>query len=215
LYAAEPSGFFVDRTFESGLGPPSWLKVGFGLSLADLDNDGWLDVTVSNGHIIDNIHLQRDDMTHAQPNQLFRNLGGLRFVEATVTGTPFTRPAVGRGLATADYDRDGDLDLVFSNNDEPTVLARNDTAAAGGWLRVRLRGRADGLGARVEVTGAGRRLVAERRSASSYLSQDEAVLHFGLGGAAPSQLEVRWPSGLRRRWLDPVSRRELVLAERP
>ena len=215
LYAAEPSDFYVDRTFESGLGPPSWLKVGFGVSLADLDNDGWLDVAVSNGHIIDNIHLQRDDMTHAQANQLFRNLGGLRFAEAPVTGTPFTRPAVGRGLATADYDRDGDLDLVFSNNDGPTVLARNDTTAPGGWLRVRLRGRADGLGARVEVTSAGRRLVAERRSASSYLSQDEGVLHFGLGGSAPSRLEVRWPSGLRQRWLDPGSRRELVLAERP
>ncbi len=218
LYATLPGGFFRDVTRESGLGPPSYLNVGFGTAFADLDHDGLLDLFVANGHIIDNIQLRRPEMTHAQPNLLFRGLGGWRFEDVSVAGgEAVTRPAVGRGLATADFDGDGDQDLALAENDAPARLLRNDLPGNGrrSWLQARLvspSGHREAIGARLVVEAGGRRQGRVRRSASSYLSQSESVLHVGLGDERRAErVEVTWPGGGRSRWLDVPGERRLVL----
>ncbi len=218
LYAGLPGGIFRDVTRESGLGPPSYLNVGFGTVFADLDNDGLLDLFVANGHIIDNIQLRRPEMTYAQPNLLFRGLGGWRFEDVSAAGgEAVVRPTVGRGLATADFDADGDQDLALAENNGPARLLRNDAPGGGprSWLQVRLLGRTaprEALGARLVLEAGGRRQARVRRSASSYLSQSEAVLHFGLATERRAErLEVAWPGGGRSRWLDVPAQRRFVL----
>lgn len=219
LYANQ-EGLFVGRTATSGLGPPSWLMVGFGTEFVDLDNDGRLDLVVVNGHIIDNIHLQRPDVSYAQPTHVFLNEGELRFRDVSRgVGDAVTRPSVSRGLALADYDLDGDVDLAVSRNNESATLLRNDGGNTKAWLELRLvgagRGR-DGFGARAVLETAGRRLHRELRSGGSYLSQSEGLLHFGLDDVQGiDRLEVSWPSGRRQALLGPPPGKRLVLPEGP
>ncbi len=218
LYRNRGEGLFEDATFTSGVGPPSWLLVGFGTAFVDYDLDGWLDLVVANGHIIDNVAEIRDDMTWAQPSLLLRNRGGGTFAEVTrQAGTALATPAVSRGLAVADYDADGDPDLLLTRNQGPAALLRNDGPAEGRWLGVHLVGSASGTdayGTRLRVAAGGLDLVEEHRSASSYLSQSEPACRFGLGRAARvEELEVRWPSGRSQRFHDLPVDRELVVVE--
>ncbi len=141
LYRNEGEGYFSERTFQSGLGAPSWLRVGFGTGFLDIDHDGWLDLVVANGHIIDNIDQLNDKVAYAQPNLVFHNEGGARFRDVTAElGEEMSRPRVSRGMAAADYDRDGDLDLLLTHNNDRAVLLRNDGGNRGHWLQVRLIG---------------------------------------------------------------------------
>ncbi len=218
LYANQGEGFFVGKTFEAGLGPPSWLLVGFGTEFLDLDDDGRLDLVVANGHVIDNVHLRREEVTYAQPSLVFRSEGEMRLRDVSeLAGEAVTRPKVGRGLAAADFDLDGDLDLAVTQNNAPAVLLRNEQRDEGRWLEVRLigtRSNRDGYGARVSVEAGGRRWVREHRSASSYLSRSEPVLHFGLGQVeGVERVEVTWPSGRREAWHHPPLDRRLTLRE--
>ncbi len=193
------TGTFSNDTYRAGLGDVSLLSSGWGTAFFDFDNDGDQDIVVTNGHPMDDIELDSDIITYAQRPFLFENLGDGTYREiGRQAGAYFRAADVGRGLAVADYDNDGDLDVLFTPNDRKATLLRNDGgSAAGHWITIRLQGvraNRDAIGARVSVTAGGRRQVADVRSASSYLSQNDMRLHFGLGKSARvDAIEIRWP----------------------
>jgi len=201
---------FTDGTFKAGLGEPSFLRVGFGAAFLDYDNDGDADLLVANGHIIDNIGLTSTQVTYLQPRSLLANDGSGHFHEVgPQMGAAFVEPDVGRGIALGDIDDDGDVDFFVINNNRPARLFRNDGGnRAGHWITIRLRGtksNRDGVGARVRVltrdaAGLEHWQVNELRAGSSYLSQSDLRLHFGLGAASLAEvIEVHWPSGAVQR----------------
>lgn len=200
LYRNEGGGLFSDASAVSGLGPPSLLRLGFGADLFDYDLDGWKDLAVANGHVFDTIDRVRPDISYAQPPLLQRNTGGGIFRDvSTEVGPDFTRPRVGRGLATADYDNDGDPDLFLAVMNGPPVLFRNEGGNRRHWLGLRLQGagrNGAAVGARVTVQAGGLTQVEEVRSGSSYCSQNEPRLLFGLAAAERAdRVEIRWPAG--------------------
>ncbi len=199
LYHNERNGLFVDEAPQSEVGRKSLLTLGFACFFFDYDLDGWLDIFVANGHIENEIERIQKRVTYAQPPHLFRNLGGGKFAETTDSlGTQFARPRVGRGAAYGDFDNDGDLDLLVTTNGGPAALFRNE-GGTNRSLRVKLAGarsNRDGIGAVVTVTAGGEKQSEMLRSGSSYLSQSELVLTFGLGARDRAELvEIRWPSG--------------------
>ena len=207
LYLSTGPATFVDAGFRSGVKGPSMPFVGFGTVFLDSDNDGDQDLFVANGHIIDNIELFRPGSQHAQLPQLFENDGAGRFRVVPPADTVALGTArVGRGLGAGDFDEDGDLDLVISNNNGPALILRNNLREPGApvpsarhWIRLRLRGKVNrfGIGARVTLTAGGKVQWDEVRAGTSYCSQSELDLHFGLGDAAHvDKIEIRWPSGL-------------------
>jgi hypothetical protein len=198
LYHNDGGGLFSNRTFTSGLGPPSLLDLGFGAFFFDADADGDLDLFVANGHIIENIALYNDTITFEQPARLYRNLGDGRFDEvSSQAGEPLRRAYVGRGAVPFDYDDDGDVDVLFSQNDRGAVLLRNSGSPVRSWIAILLEGappNRDAVGAVVTLHAGGTRQVRCSRTALSYLSQGDRRLHFGLGRAAGiDRLVVRWP----------------------
>jgi len=200
LHRGLDRGLFAWSTIESGIGYPTLPFVGFGVAFLDADHDGRLDLAIANGHILDNAPAFRSGATYRQRNLLFRNTTGRRFVEVGRSAGPgFALEKVSRGLAVGDIDNDGDLDLLVTNNGGSADLLRNDLASHANALLVRLVGTGmnrDAIGARVRVTTGA---VTQRRdvlAGSSYLSQSDLRLHFGLGAASEADvLEVRWPSG--------------------
>jgi len=199
LYRSLGPLLFAYATPESGTGPATLPFVGFGVVFFDVDNDALLDLAVANGHIFDNAPLFRAGATYAQRNLLFRNTG-TRFADVSRSAGPgFAIEKVSRGLIAGDIDNDGDLDLLVTNNGQTADLLRNDGGNSQNSLLVRLIGvksNRDAIGARLRLTSAGHTQVREVKSGSSYLSQSDPRVHFGLGRAARAErLEVRWPSG--------------------
>jgi hypothetical protein len=193
-------GPFAIASYAAGLAEPSLLMTGWGTAMFDYDNDGDLDIIVTNGHPMDDIETVSDVMTYAQHASLYENDGKGHFADvSSARGSYFSTRDVGRGLAIADYDNDGDLDVAINSNNRPAVLLRNDGGhAAGHWITLRLvgvRSNRDALGAVVTLTAGGRRQLREVRSASSYMSQNDMRLHFGLGAATKvDAIEIRWPT---------------------
>ena len=201
LYTNEGNGLFIDEAPTSTIGRNSLLTLTFACFFVDYDLDGLLDIFAVNGHVADDIQRVQPRVAYAQPPHLFRNLGARRFEEVTArSGAALRRPIVGRGAAYADYDGDGDPDLLITTNNGPAALLRNDGASPNRALRIALRGTAsnrDGIGARVSVrTADGKRRWHMVKTGSSYLSQNELPITFGLGQTQGVQaIEIAWPSG--------------------
>jgi hypothetical protein len=203
LYHNEGNGLFVDEAPRSEIGRASLLTLGFGCFFFDYDLDGWPDVLVANGHIDADIQRVQANVKYAMPPHLFRNIGNGKFAEVTKTlGAGFAAPRVGRGVAYADINNDGRLDVLISTNSGPVYLFRNEaqgTSAANRSLRIRLTGtksNRDGIGATVKLTSGGETQTQMLRSGSSYLSASELVLTFGLAQREKADgIEIRWPSG--------------------
>ena len=212
LYGNLGSWLFVDRRYASRLAEPSLLMVGFGVVAADLDHDSDLDLVVANGHIIQNIEQWEPAKSYRQRNQVFENDGGGRFTELRDVGVDVVRSS--RGLAAADLDGDGDLDLAVSNADEGCEVYENRLETGRPWLQVALASGAanrHAIGARLELDASGRRQRREIRTSSSYLSQNELAAHFGLAGAAEARLAVHWPDGAVTSFAGVPARRQLTI----
>src|SRR5215831_1293478 len=199
LYHNEGNGLFVDEAPRSAVGRASLLTLGFGCFFFDYDLDGWLDIFVANGHIESDIERIQNRIKYAQAPHVFHNEGKGAFVEAAQSlGAALRQRRVGRGAAYGDFDNDGDLDIVMTTNGGPAVLLRND-GGSNRSLRLRLEGtrsNRDGFGAVVRVTAGGETQSQMLRSGSSYLSQSERVLTFGLGNRQQADaVEIRWPGG--------------------
>ena len=200
LYRAGTAGQFDDVSLAAGVGGPSKTTLGFGCGFADLDLDGRLDLVVANGHIDDTVRNIRGNVGYAQPPHLFLNMGKGKFQDvAAESGGDFAVPRVGRGLAFGDFDHDGDVDVLLTTNNGPAYLFRNDVRTGNRALRLKLVGEKsnrDGIGAVVRVSGGGMTQMRTVRGGSSYLSQSELNLTFGMGKAAEAErVSVEWPSG--------------------
>jgi hypothetical protein len=201
LYHNEGNGLFVDEAPQSEVGRATLVTLGFGCFFFDYDNDGWLDIFVADGHIEDAIERVQKRVSYAEPAHLFRNLGGGKFQEVTTQmGQSFAAPRVARGAAYADVDNDGFLDVLVTTNAGPAFLFHNE-GGTNHSLRLKLVGtksNRDGIGAVVRVTSNNGKDEQSKmlRSGSSYLSQSELVLTFGLAAQSKADaIEVQWPSG--------------------
>ncbi len=220
LYLNEGDGLFSDNSEAAGIAGPSRTSVGFGINFADFNNSGNPDLFVANGHVNDTIAETNRTFRFAQPNRLLINVGKGRFADVTADAGPsLSREEVSRGSAVADFDQDGDLDLLVTNNNGPIRLLLNrlnERQAPHSWVQFVLQGsdcNRNAVGARLRLTSAGTLQEREVRSASGYLSQSEQVVHFGLGNQKASpRLEVRWPCGKRQSVdsLEPNRRHRLV-----
>ena len=199
LYHNEGNGLFVDEAPRSEVGRNTLVTLGFGCFFFDYDNDGWPDIFVADGHIENEIERVQKRVSYAEPPHLFRNLGGGKFQEVTAqVGGAFASPKVARGAAYADIDNDGALDVLVTTNGGRAWLFHNEDGTNHS-LRMKLVGtksNRDGIGAVVRVTSGGAKQWQMLRSGSSYLSQSELVLTFGMGAATKAEaVEVQWPSG--------------------
>ena len=200
LYHPLGRGLFEDVAIKAGVGTSSRNSLGFGCTFADFDLDGDLDLVVANGHIDETVRNIRGNVGYAQPPHLFMNLGNAVFKDAAFdAGREFGQPRVGRGLACADFDRDGDVDLLMTTNNGPAVLFRNNQTSGNRFVRFRLRGTAsnrDAIGATVRVFHGGTSQSRLVKSGSSYLSQSELPLTFGVGRRDRiDRVVVSWPNG--------------------
>jgi hypothetical protein len=192
-------GLYADVTAQSGVGLATLPYVGFGTVFFDYDNDGYLDLAVANGHVVDNSGHYRPGSKVEQRKLLLKG-DGSRFKEiGRRAGPGFAIEKIGRSLVAADIDNDGDLDLLFTNNGDTADLLRNMTGRENNALLVRLvgtRSNRSAVGARLVLTAGQSTQVREVKAGSSYLGQNDLRQHFGLGRAPRvDRLEIRWPSG--------------------
>jgi hypothetical protein len=207
LFRASGKGAYEDVAIQAGVGAPTKPMLGFGCAFADFDLDGALDLALANGHIDDTVRNIRGNVGYAQPPQLFLNQGKGTFHDVTLAvGPDFSKPKVGRGLAYGDFDRDGDLDLLLTTNNGPAYLFRNDLQSGNRSIRFQLVGtksNRDAIGATVQVECGGATQTRMVKSGSSYLSQSELPLTFGLGKREQVERAViQWPSGRTEEFKD-------------
>ena len=218
LFHNEGNGLFVDEAPTSSIGRDSLLSLTFGAFFFDYDLDGHMDIFCANGHLDEEIEIVQPAVKFAQAPQLFRNdgFGGFQMTSSE-SGPDFAEPLVARGAAYADYDRDGDLDILITANDGPAKLLRNDGGNANNYLRVRLDGvesNRSGLGTLLTLTSASGQQRQVVRGGSSYCSQSEVVATFGLGAdTVIESLEVHWPSGRVDKLEGLEPNREIVVSE--
>ncbi len=200
LYRAIGDGAYQDVAQTAGVGLASMNTLGFGCAFLDADLDGSVDLAVANGHIDETVRNIRGNVGYAQPPQLFLNDGRGNFHDAASTvGSDFGRPRVGRGLCYGDYDRDGDLDILLTTNNGPAFLFRNDSLSGNKSIRFHLVGtksNRDAIGAVVQIFHEESIQSRMVKTGSSYLSQSELPVTFGLGQReAIDRAVIEWPSG--------------------
>jgi enediyne biosynthesis protein E4 len=205
LYHNRGDGTFDDMTFQGGLGL-STKYLGWGCGFFDMDNDGWPDILLCNGHVYPEVEQLKTEAGYAQRKVLYKNLRSGRFADVSMDGGPgITEPVAARGCAFGDFDNDGDLDVVVNTVNGYPQLLRCDSTTKNNWIKVRTMGtksNRSGIGARVKcvtrVAGASKphEQIDEVRSGGGYFSQGDLRVHFGLGSADKVELlEIRWPSG--------------------
>jgi len=202
LFRNEDGRFFTDVSREAGLGARQFL--GWGVAFVDVDDDGWSDLVIANGHVYPEVQNRPVGDQYLEPTLLFRNLANGRFANLTsLAGPAFEVPRPARGLAVGDLDGDGRPEIVIVNMNGTPSLLKNQRSG-GNFLNVAVVGtksNRSGIGSRVSVTAGGRTRIGEVMSGGSYYSQNSLVLHFGLGDArVVDRLEIRWPSGLIGNW---------------
>jgi hypothetical protein len=200
LFRAGNNGSFEDVAVRAGVGLPSRSTLGFGCVFCDVNLDGFQDLIIANGHIDDTVRNIRGNVGYAQPPQLFLNGTGGKFRDvAADVGDAFREPKVGRGLAYGDFDRDGDVDLLITTNNGPAALYRTDVASGNKSVRFRLIGtksNRDAIGAVVRVFHEGTSQSRMVKGGSSYLSQSELPLTFGVGKRdLIDRVQITWPRG--------------------
>jgi enediyne biosynthesis protein E4 len=217
LFRQSSDGTFQDATHSSGLGAATLLFSGWSTRFFDYDNDGWKDIFVAQGHVMDTIEKTSPNLRYLEPPLLLRNESG-RFVRARA-GEALEKDWPGRGAAFGDLDKDGDVDVVVSNVGQRPLVLRNDGGNAKSWLGIRTAGRTsnrDGIGCRVKVVPAsGPVQYFTVNTTAGYLSASDKALLVGLGGAAMARhVEIRWPSGVVQK-LDDVASGQTLLAVEP
>jgi enediyne biosynthesis protein E4 len=217
LYANDGKGSCEDRTFAGGIGLNTrWL--GWGVGFLDLDNDGWLDLFLVNGHVYPEVQRLSTEAGYKQRKVVYRNLGNGRFEDISERlGPPVTTPAAGRGAAFADLDNDGDIDIVVNNMHAAPDLFRLDSSSRAHWVTLKLvgtRSNRSAIGARVRLFNRNGMQLQEVRGGGSYFSQNDLRVHFGLGQSPEiERVEIRWPNGLEEQWNRIEPDRILTLTE--
>ena len=213
LYHNEGNGLFVDEAPQSTVGRASLLTLTFGLFFFDYDLDGYPDILAANGHIEEEIGRVQPKIQYAELPLLLRNAGRGKFDQVSA----FTRPIVARGMVYGDFDRDGDLDVLFTTNHGPAYLYRNDGGNRNHWLQLKLEGtksNRSAIGAVVRVTSAGGSQWQTVHSGSSYCSASDLALTFGLGkDASASAVEIEWPSGGKQKLSNVQANQRLIIKE--
>jgi hypothetical protein len=215
LYKNEDGRFFEDVSEMAGLGRN--LLLGWGAAFLDVDEDGWPDLVMVNGHVYPEIDRSPLGETYRQKALLYRNLGNGRFADVTDSAGPgFAPRRPSRGLATGDLDGDGRPEIVIVNmNDKPTLL--KNVGPRQNAIAIKLTGtlsNRSAIGALCTVEAGGRRQIAEVVSGGSYFSQNSFVLYFGLGKSEKvDRIEVRWPAGDRQAWPGTPANRTIELIE--
>jgi hypothetical protein len=219
LYHNEGNGLFIDEAPTSTIGQTSLLTLTFACFFFDYDLDGLPDVFAANGHVADDISAVQPKVRYAEAPHIFRNLGKKSFEAATSKlGNALSKAVVGRGAAFGDFDGDGDLDLLQTSNNGPARLLRNDGGNQNNLLRVRTVGTAsnrDGVGSIVKIrTATGLASWNLVKTGSSYCSQSEMPLTFGLGKADKvTTLEIVWPSGKKETLSDVAANQSITIQE--
>ena len=200
-------GSFDEVSDQAGITVPTRDVLSFGGGFFDYDNDGWLDLFIANGHVYPEVEQVLPDVHFKQINSLFHNEGNGKFVETTkLAGSGFQTPYVGRGVAFADFDNDGFMDVVVANNGDLPLLLHNSGGNGNHFLNIKLVGHKsnrDAMGARIRVFAGGLSQIHEVAGGGSYLSQSDLRAHFGLGKATRVEsIEVSWPSGQKQTFRD-------------
>jgi len=217
LYRNYGGGSFEDASLRSGLGV-NRKYVGFGVDFFDFDNDGWADILLANGHVYAQLAKKSLHVKYREPKVLYRNLGNGRFEDVSAKAGPaILAENLGRGCAFGDFDNDGDVDVIVNNLDGPPTLLRNDGGSGNSSILIKCMGtksNRSAIGSRVRVTRGEHSQIREVMSGSSYYSQSDLRLHFGLGSAAKADaVEVAWPSGLKETLRDLPANHLFVIQE--
>ena len=217
LYHNDADGFFTDATATTKTAQITYPYLGWATAFIDYDNDGYQDLFVANGHLHENLAELGQEGTYGQRNLLFRNNANNTFTEVSETlGSGMKLADVSRGATFADYDLDGDIDIVVTNSNTAPRLLRNNGGNRQNWLQIRLtatKGSPDAIGTRVKITTAKLTQTREVRSGDGYLSQQDLTLHFGIGDYEQvDSIEVRWQSGTKQ-ILGSVSANQMLFLE--
>ena len=207
LWHNDGKGFFDEVSDEAGITRPTRDVLSFGGGFFDYDNDGFLDIFIANGHVYPEVEQASPGTRYRQLNSLFHNEGNGKFTEmAKSSGTGFDTPYVGRGVAFADFDNDGFMDLVVANNGDTPLILHNSAGNGNHFLNFRLLGKKsnrDGVGARVRAVSGTISQIREIAGGGSYLSQSDLRANFGLGKSKRAELvEITWPSGQKQSFRD-------------